>query len=505
MVIIPELTISAANIEDVEIIQRPSDNNNKSAVNKTSKTKIKAKNATTNLYNNNSDNISNTRPYANANATPSNYAHKTQTFPTGNARQILPSEEFDFLANLARFDKATEFKKIQADDSVPKGDRLVAINSPQRKLGVRESVLGDDDSERSTSTSTSSSVVSARISKTKIANRAERTVVGMSKLSENSSNDIMERFKHLSIPLPLKGKKSPVQVLVEEGTSDDDDVDEVVVMDVKNPDKFKTREINQFSGLPMISSKSFDSFCSSNPSELERSRVIGSINFAHHLLAELDQSRSIVLLLGVSEAATMLMETFYQLLNHGRWGQEEQQCGRVYAIFAAGAVGSGGKRIELNSSAKLARKRLNSLDRVQFTTSLGEIVKMQNVTIFDALGHDGEMTTNAVKGIKDWMKKSVLVASSHGHENKILVYGIEGCILGSNDFITSSPSNPSKSSLLRLVTFGIARDTILPSLKVTNSILYVDNGISRKLFKEMAGGVDTRDIYCDSFVSEVEY
>ena len=59
MVIIPELTISAANIEDVEIIQRPSDNNNKSAVNKTSKTKIKAKNATTNLYNNNSDNISN--------------------------------------------------------------------------------------------------------------------------------------------------------------------------------------------------------------------------------------------------------------------------------------------------------------------------------------------------------------------------------------------------------------------------------------------------------------
>lgn len=409
---------------------------NASAENKTNnKSKPASKNTTT----------SSSEPsYQSPHATPSVYANKIHTFPSGNARQTLPATEFDFAANLARFDKASEFKKIQADDSVPKADRLVSINSPQRKLGIRESVLDPKDSKdiimkspsNNNNTSTSTSPIGV-------------------------TDEIMEKFKHLAVPAKSKG--SPL--LVEDGATSDDEQPETAVT----------------VAIPMISGEKYEKYCAANPGQLDSFRATGALNFAHHLLADLDPSKSIVLLLGVGEASAALLETFYHLCNHSRLRQD------VYAIFAAGAAGSAGKRIELTSAVKLGRKKLMALERVKFTTSLSDILKLSagNVTVFDALGHDGELTENALKGLSEWMKKVKTI------------YGIESSLLKNNH----------KDQIIKLVTFGVARDTITPSLSASKSILYVDTGISAKILHEEFGcavGIGP-EIYSESFVTELEY
>ena len=147
----PELTVLSGNIEDVEIISSDKKASvPKAQVPKTTQAQVpkttQAQVPKTTQAQAPKTQIPKTQAQAQAHtasphATPSVYASKAHTFPTGNARQTLPREEFDFAANLARFDKANEFKKIQAEDLVPKDERLVAINSPQRKLGIHENVL----------------------------------------------------------------------------------------------------------------------------------------------------------------------------------------------------------------------------------------------------------------------------------------------------------------------------------------------------------------------------
>lgn len=452
----PELTVFASNIDDVEIIS-----NNAMMVNnkvtqpastKTAKpVKTKTASATPN-------------PGYSPHATPSVYVNQTHTFPTGNARKTLPQEEFDFAANLARFDKASEFKKIQAEDLVPKGDRLVSINSPQRKLGIKESVLDKNES---------------------ISNNGN-SVAG----SKSVNDEIMERFKHLTVPGKQVNKSSPL--LVEEGTSSEDEEQATYNAPMAPIASMVNSNVNQNSvttSIPMINGIEYEKFCSSNQDTLESSRSISAINFAHHLLAELKESKMIVLLLGVGESSAILMETFYHLLNHSRMKEVE-----VIAIFAAGGSGSGGKRIELNSAIKQVRKKLLNQDRVKFTTSLNEIVKIQgnNVIVFDALGHDGEVTSNAEKGLTDWMKK--LKRKSNAYS----IYGIESSLLSKNTSSTAADLS------VQLVTFGIPRDTISSSLKVSNSILYVDSGIPSEIYSQVFG-VESEEIFNESFVVEIEY
>ena len=453
----PELTVFASNINDVEIISSTALKSPKSSAtatatatpnstpNSTAKvsTQSTAKSPATSKAK--AKNVPSPSPYA----TPSIHADQTHTFPSGNARKTLPSEEFDFAANLARFDKAGEFKKIQADDSVPKGDRLVSINSPRRKLGIKESVLDD----RSNSVGGKSSV----------------------------NDEIMEKFEHLTVASKSVSKSSPI--LVEEGTSSSEDERERG--DIIKETVATTTTTTGAVPIPIISDSDYKKFCSDNPMIFDASRTIASVNFAHHLLAELGLAKMIVLLLGVGESSATLMETFYQLCNHGKMKETE-----ILAIFAAGGVGIAGKRIELSASVKQARKKLLAQNRVKFTTSLNDIVKVQEevVVVFDALGHDGEVTHNAKKGLTEWMRK---IAKKSSAAN-ILIYGVESSLLG------------EKCPSLRLVTFGIARDTIIPSLKVSNSILYVDNGIEKESYSG-AFGMKSEDIFSESFVVEIEY
>jgi hypothetical protein len=505
----PELTLLAGNIEDVEILASSTGNFSASSTS-SSKPKKTPKNKTAKPSSNNTFNHNS--PYA----TPSVYADKTHTFPSGNARSNLPNEEFDFISNLARFDKADEFRKIQADDSVPKGDRLVSINSPQRKLGIHESVLDKQQSKNSPSDTTGSDI-------------------------------IMDRFKHLSTTSPR-----PVSKILVEGDSSDEEANDVKSKlndtksksnDIKsksNDIKSKANDIkstksNSFSNealsilkkkndnqkpvaiqspsvskqskqeqvvtmenpsIPTIPTGVFDKFCSENETQMEVYRSVGSLNFAHHLLAELDVSRHVVLLLGVGEASVMVMEAFYHLLNHSRMAGLS-----VLAIFAAGAPGSNGKRIELTPAIKAARKRLMSLERVQFTSSLSDVVKLQdsklNLTIFDALGAKGELTSNAKKGLTDWMEKRLLLAT--GDSAGKLVYCIEGSA------ILTSLETPSPS--IQLVTFGFARDEILPHLALARSILFVDTGISTKILAQISSLPASHfdQVYSEAFVCELEY
>lgn len=451
----PELTVLAKNIDDVEIISssnnkpsgsKKSTNNNSAGNNGTgSKGAIKKTSATTTF---------NPEAKQSPHATPSVYANKTHTFPTGNARHTLPREEFDFVANLARFDKASEFKKIQAEDSVPKGDRLVAINSPQRKLGIHENVLDSTTVKK---------------------NKPTNTSVPNPTAVNNNVDEIMEKFKHLTVP-SVKTKSSPI--LVEEGSSDDSEVE-------TKPIQNNSHNESQTPVIPMVSSKLFDSI---GISENESYRTISAINFAHHLLAELDPSKPVVLLLGVGEISAILMETFYHLTSNSR------RSGEVHAIFAAGGKSSDGKRIELTSSVKAARKKLLSTEKVKFTTALNEIVKLNDVIVFDALGHDGEMTPNAVKGLTEWMKKLL----TNSRSDTKIIYGIESSILRT---ISSISSNQN----VALVTFGIARDTLVPSLPVSKSLLYVDAGINDKIYSESLKFDQNAEIFSESFVTEIEY
>ena len=448
----PELTVLSGNIEDVEIIS----SEKRTSVPKASASKAQVP-KNTQAQAPKTQTPKTQAHTASPHATPSVYASKAHTFPTGNARQTLPREEFDFAANLARFDKANEFKKIQAEDLVPKDERLVAINSPQRKLGIHENVL-----ESGKKISIAKKPISPEI-----ANTSNTCLLSSSTLRQSGSpapvsvtDEIMEKFKHLAVP----SSKSNSKVFVEEGSSSESE------------DEAESNEPRTFD-IPMIEIAKFDALFQEKP---ESFRTISALNFAHHLLAELDTSKSIVLLLGVDESSAILMESFYHLCNHGRLRDVE-----IHAIFAAGGKGSGGKRIELGVATKLARKRLIALERVKFTTNLADIVKLQNVTVFDALGHDGELTQNAIKGLTEWMKK-LLEGSSRDADGKKIIYGIESCILKSKSYDN-----------LQLVTFGMARDTLTPSLPSSKSILYVDAGIPALS--------ETCEIFNESFVTEIEY
>lgn len=460
----PELTVLAGNIDDVEIITAPAAAAAASPI-KSNPPASSAKPAYNSLPSNGS-------PYA----TPSVYASKAHTFPAGNARHTLPHEEFDFAANLARFDKATEFKKIQSEDLVPRDERLVAINSPQRKLGIHENVLeaggvvvkiakkpspavpksaGDDPL-----TPAAPVASSLRQSTTSTSTTATATA-STSPIPISVADEIMEKFKHLAVPTTGKG---PSKVFVEEDSSSSESEAEP--------------EPEQGPRLPMMDSDKFNTIFQE---KADTFRTIAALNFSHHLLAELDASRPIVLLLGVHDSAAILMETFHHLCSHGRLENAE-----IHAIFAAGGKGSAGKKIELSSATKAARKRLISQERVKFTTNLGDIIKLTNVTVFDALGPDGELTQNAVKGLTDWMKKLLLAATTE----KKTVYGIESVLLKKN-------TANSIYGNLQLVTFGMARDTLTPSLQVSRSILYVDAGLPAT--------EETREIFNASFVTEIEY
>lgn len=514
-VFFPVLAVFASNIDDVEIVSSEigmGKLSKKANYSGNSSTKAANSNASKSNYNNTNNatkpNNNTSEPtYQSPHATPSVYANKTHTFPTGNARQSLPASEFDFAANLARFDKANEFKKIQADDSIPKADRLVSINSPQRKLGIRESVLDPKDTKNTANTSTSSvnsaSSVNASTSTANTVNTVNSKVSATTTSSTNNvtrstspkgvTDEIMEKFKHLTV---LKSKSSPL--LVEDGSTSEDEPCDRNNITGTTVAAGTTAAADMGPTIPMISSEKYEKYCLENPNQLESFRSTGSLNFAHHLLADLDPSKTIVLLLGVGESSAILMETFYHLCNHSRLKGQE-----IYAIFAAGAAGSSGKRIELTSAVKNGRKKLLNLEKIKFTTSLSDILKLPTgaVTVFDALGHDGEMTENAVKGLTDWMKKVKTV------------YGIESSLL----------RNTCKGDLInpiKLVTFGIARDTISPSLQSSKSILYVDTGISFKILKEefasssaAAAAADATsdvadfgtEIYSESFVTELEY
>ena len=479
----PELTVFAGNIEDVEIIPNSSEKSEKRGPKTVQASSTPA--SKSQFANAQAQQASKQQPSAFSNAqaskqpsstattavqspspyaTPSVYASKAHTFPSGNARHNLPREEFDFAANLARFDKANEFKKIQAEDLVPKDERLVAINSPQRKLGIHENVLESGDKGNIVKIAIAKKPVNPLASNPSTAN-SNSTANANSNANVRSSgspvsvaDEIMEKFKHLAVP---SGKTSS-KVLVEEGSSSSESEPET--------------KIERTISIPMIDSNKFNSLFQE---QAESFRTISALNLSHHLLAELDESTPIVLLLGVDESSAILMESFYHLCNHSRLKNVE-----IYAIFAAGGKGSAGKRIELSSSTKSARKRLISLEKVKFTTNLADIIKLQNVTVFDSLGHEGELTQNAIKGLTEWMKKLLL---TNQEKDKKIIYGIESSLLRGG----------STYNNLQLVTFGMPRDSLTPSLPASKSIIYVDAGLPST--------GETCEIFNESFVTEIEY
>ena len=381
-------------------------------------------------------------------------------------------------------------------DSVPKGDRLVAVNSPQRKLGINESVLEEV----------------ANVIIKKKAEPSNVTVTVTSKLSPpaitsslSSSVAVADQFEQLAFHgkggLPNTNNTNTTKAAVKTVNNTTNTAKAVnkitnrisspILVEGSSSDSESETDCKPGADLilPMISSKLFDSATCKVAGDLEYYRTVASINFAHHLLAQLDPKKTVVLLLGVGESSAILMETFFHLSCHSR------RSGETLAIFAAGGKGSDGKRIELCAAVKNSRKKLLAGQKVKFTTALNEIVKLSDVIVFDALGHDGEMTQNAVKGLTEWMKKLLV---NPAKDDRVIIYGIESSIL------RKCPSFSANQNV-SLVTFGMARDTLVPSLKVSKSILYVDSGITERTFKDEMQFNSSGEIYSESFVTEIEY
>lgn len=505
----PELTIVASNIIDIEIIT--SSCANTSASKKSTMSTKSVNSGSKTVKSNSSDRHSQSNSHTNTStpsihSTPSILVPPKQTFPSGNARKNLPSEDFDFLGNLARFDKAKEFKIIQAEDLIPMEDRLVSINSPQRKLGINENVLDERDSGRvirktPTTTLNSADNIVSDVASTVVNKNNEQQATSINATHEHEQDIIMDKFKHLSFKPPQQ-VRSPI--FIEDGSSDESTDDDTSAVESYN--------------LPIIKSSLYREYMSSlSEGEIDRIRLISSLNLSHHLLTCLNPSKSLVLLLGVGEESILCMEAVSLYLNHNRFSSNTNNNNNtVYGIFTAGGPGSGGKRIELTSPAlKSAKKRLSSYEEVEFVTSLAEIVKLENVVVIDALGIEAELTANALKGLTNWLNSLISTATaalssnnpvSDAEDAEKIVYGIEGTLLKQNNNDTNKNNkniNSNTRSHVQLISFGLPRDTIIPSLSASNSLLLVDSGIPGKC--QINENIDTFQIFSNSFVSELEY
>ena len=393
----PELTVNAQEIKDVEIITSANAKSTSKSANKPNKSP-------------NSHSQNNNKTHSNA---PANVA---KTFPTGNIRHSLPAEDFDFAASLARFDKARIFSEIAQNDCVRPEDRLVSINSPQRKLGINEDVLEGEEAKNS--------IIRAQERKAQIASAKAKELP-------------IEKLLGMSIGQPKRSV-----LIVEDSESE---------MEAVDGESHASSAVETY-GIPQ----------GKENAQLSADEMLySSLCFAQHLLPSLLAAPSspavILALLGVEEESQFALQLLLHLTKHSRLPASCQ-------IFACFAVGGTGQRIELPVALKSMKSQL--LGRVTFLSSLAEVCSkvsgIEKVLVLDALRD----RTGAILSGKTVQTLTALLQGLLKHEGTRLL-GLNGTILRGTGH---------RLPRLQLISLGLPTRGVFEAMETAESLAVVATG-----------------------------
>lgn len=418
----PELTVNGSEIENVEIISGCGNDKKRNDKKAPSRTEKKA-NFTEKTFSNNP-------------------ANRAATFPTGNARQTLPPGDFDFAASLQRFNKREVFAQIAKEDLVRPEDRLVSINSPQRKLGINEDVLDAGEAKNS--------IVRATDRKKQVSQTASEPK------SLKSIDPVTAKL--MGINLTPVASKSPVLIVEEESSSEEDEAVETY-------------------GLPVLTDAEYDSSRASlNPQEQREQLITASCHLAHHLLDSgvISKASSLVALLGIEDESVVALELLKRLTRHARFN------GPVLACFA---VGGPGIKVELPPVIKELKAQLQTRG-VQFISSLsdlaGRLKASPNSLVFDAL------------------RSSLLSEKSKQNISTLLLALNDLKLLGLNGSVLSDCKHLSRKAGITIVALGLPRSGVLAALPRAQNLLIVDDG-------RVDDSQEVSELFNETFVCEIDY
>ncbi len=444
----PELTVNGKEIKDVEIVNSSNEMSN-SHYNEMSNNHYTEMSKS--QYNSTRSTINKN---GNAKTFTNSASSSAKTFPTGNVRQTLPAEDFDFVASLQRFDKAKVFSEIAQKDLVRPEERLVSINSPQRKLGINEDVLEGREAKNS--------IVRAQERKAQIEKIEKARGVEKDRIIENAHQSTVTKTKvpvEKLLGLSLQPQPTQRSVLIVEDSESEE------IEDSSNFDTFETF------GLP--EGKEGDQLSSEEC-------LISALNLAQYLLPSLltKPPAMLLVLLGIEQESGVVLQMLSHLTKHNRIPPSCQ----IYACFA---VGGTGQRIELPLHLKTLKSQL--IGRVQFISSLSEVcikaAEAENVWVFEALKDRTEKCLS-VKTVQTMTALLQDLLKLPGNR----VFSFNGSILRKGD------------RLLRhqLVSIGLPQWSVFEAMPLAESLLIVGTGGERE-------DADVDELFKETFVCEIEY
>lgn len=467
----PELTVNGREIRDVEIISSHSHSNS-------SGTALRPPSSKHQHSGNASASAKSKSPGSSRQSPPQSRPKTSPTFPDGNARQSLPAGDFDFAASLKRFDKARIFSEIAQSDSVRPEDRLVSINSPQRKLGINEDVLEGHEAKNS--------IVRAPERKAKIDEIFQEAAAVRSKEqqqvnlqqrqlqhSAGSKRTTVDPITAKLLGLSVKSPKTSV-LIVEDSESEPE------------PEQTEAAPLETY-GLPERSANDLGPM---TPEEL----LTCSLNLAHFLLPSLltQPPAMLLVLLGVEEESVVALELLTLLCKHGRL---PRSC-HVYASFA---VGGSGRRVELPGSIKALKAQLLRQSAVTFISALGDLCDTATTAaasldspliIIDALRDRSSQQQQQLISATTQQTLSGLLAQLLRTRPHCRLFGLNGCVL----------RHGSRLPRLHVVSLGLPQRSVFEAMPVAESLLVVQTGRERE-----DGGGDVDELFKEAFVCEIEY
>lgn len=487
----PELTVNGREIRDVEIISSHSHSNSSgTALRPPSSKHQHSGNASA------SASAKSKSPGSSRQSPPQSRPKTSPTFPDGNARQSLPAGDFDFAASLKRFDKARIFSEIAQSDSVRPEDRLVSINSPQRKLGINEDVLEGPEAKNS--------IVRAPERKAKIDEIFQEAAAAVRSKEQQQVN--LQRSQQVNLQRSQQVNLQQRQLQHSAGskrTTVDPITAKLMGLSVKSPkasvliveDSESEPEPEQTEAAPLetygLPERNANDLGPMTPEEL----LTCSLNLAHFLLPSLltQPPAMLLVLLGVEEESVVALELLTLLCKHGRL---PRSC-HVYASFA---VGGSGRRVELPGSIKALKAQLLRQSAVTFISALGDLCDKATTAasldspliIIDALRDRSSQQQQQQQLISATTQQTLsgLLAQLLRTRPHCRLFGLNGCVL----------RHGSRLPRLHVVSLGLPQRSVFEAMPVAESLLVVQTGGERE-----DGGGDVDELFKEAFVCEIEY
>ena len=429
-----------------------------------------------------------------------------RTFPAGHALSQVPAGDFDFHAALNRFDKARVFADIRQQDLVRPEDLLVNINAPQRKLGVRESVLDArepaqaqqekqqeqqekqrEQQPRPAPPSSAPKLTSIDPSVLLSFSEARASHAKSPILVENDSDDDEDRTRNHAHPHAHAHAHAHAQNHTHTHTHTH-----------SHSHSHKHEHQQPPPALPVLSAEETGRVAewlqAQDAATIGEMVTVGGLNLAHHLLAEIAPRPAkgvLVVLLGTSDEAAMALVALKHLLSCGRIAHA------VSDVLLLYAVGGGGQKIELPPRHRALRRELAALNGsvcVQFIKSLADLYAVRTpALVIEALALSAskkEISAQAALGLGKWFDGLPATAA---------LYSLGGSVyrLAASSALATLP--------VKLVHFSLPDQRINDLLPVLaahrHSLLLVDAGIPARCLGAPEKAVE---FFGSGFVVEIE-